>query len=109
MLRSNDNAGMLPTDYVFHTKTRMPWNSNNLQTEWRRIQDKAGVPYKNFHKLRHYHASMLVQNNVSFIDLAKRLGHSNPNISIQIYSHVTPGYNERMLEKVNETFPLIQG
>lgn len=109
MLLANDPEGMLPTDYVFHTKNKAAWNPNNVQTEWKRILEKAGVPHKNFHKLRHYHASMLVQNQVSFLDVAKRLGHSNPNITIQIYSHSVPGYNERMLDKVIETFPLIEG
>lgn len=109
MLLANDSDGMLPTDYVFHTKKHTAWNPNNVQTEWKSILEKAGVPHKNFHKLRHYHASMLVQHQVSFLDVAKRLGHSNPNITIQIYSHSVPGYNERILNKVIETFPVLKG
>lgn len=105
MLKSNDSIGTLPHDYVFHTRTMNHWNPTNVEAEWLIILDRAGVKRKNFHKLRHTHASVLAQNNVSFIEIASRLGHANPNVTVQIYSHIIPGREREIVDKVTESFP----
>lgn len=103
-LRAHKSEGMTPDDYVFHTRNRRPLLNGNLETTWGKILKLAGVPHRTFHKLRHNHASVLIANGTSIIDVSKRLGHSNPNITVQTYSHITPGYNDRIIEKVNEAF-----
>lgn len=108
MLRNNNSEGMLPTDYVFHTRKRTPWNPTNVEQMWKELLIRAGIPHRNFHNLRHYHASMLIDNKVSFLDISKRLGHANPAITVRIYSHSTPGYEKRIVDKVMETFPLLE-
>lgn len=42
-----------------------------------------------FHMLRHTHATLLLANNTPVSEVSKRLGHSNPNITLSIYSHET--------------------
>lgn len=108
MLSANQRENMLPTDYIFHTRTHQPWSQANIELAWKQILELAQVPHRTFHKLRHYHASMLIENNVSFLDVSKRLGHANPSITVRTYSHSTPGYEDRIVEKVNDTFPVLK-
>lgn len=55
-----------------------------------------------FHGLRHSHASILGQKGVPLLTISKRLGHSNPSTTSNIYSHLLDGMDEeaaRSLER----------
>jgi len=41
-----------------------------------------------FHGLRHTHASQLIDAGVDIVTISKRLGHSSPNVTLQIYAHL---------------------
>ena len=43
------------------------------------------------HNLRHTHASNMLSNNYPITQLAHRLGHADPSITLSIYSHVVKG------------------
>ncbi len=43
----------------------------------------------NFHMLRHTHATMLLEAGANIKEISTRLGHSNTNITLDVYSHVT--------------------
>ena len=43
------------------------------------------------HNLRHTHASNMLSNNYPITQLAHRLGHSDPSITLSIYSHEVKG------------------
>ena len=43
----------------------------------------------NFHSLRHTHATTLIENRAIAKDVAARLGHSNTNITQNLYTHDT--------------------
>ena len=50
---------------------------------------KAGIERKiRFHSLRHTHASILLSQGIQVLTVSKRLGHSNPTITMQTYAHV---------------------
>jgi integrase len=42
------------------------------------------------HSLRHCHASVLLSNGVPIPVVSERLGHADPTITLQIYSHAMP-------------------
>jgi integrase len=50
----------------------------------------AGVHHFRPHDLRHRRASLWHQQGVPAVELARRLGHSRPSISLDVYSHVMP-------------------
>lgn len=50
------------------------------------------------HTLRHTHASLLLENEVSIDAISRRLGHENSKVTREIYLHVT----EKLKEKDNE-------
>ena len=48
------------------------------------------IPFS-LHNLRHTHASNMLSNNYPITQLAHRLGHADPSITLSIYSHVVKG------------------
>jgi integrase len=63
---------------------------------------KAGLPDIRFHDLRHSSATMLLSMQVHPKIVQEILGHSQINITLDIYSHVLPTMQEEAMGKVNE-------
>lgn len=56
------------------------------------IRDERGLPPEvTFHSLRHTHATWLLANGADARTVAERLGHSKPEMTLNIYGHVLPG------------------
>ena len=54
----------------------------------KKICRKAGLPDIHVHSLRHTHASLLINSNVTARVIADRLGHSTTKTTLDTYSHV---------------------
>lgn len=67
---------------------------------FRSIIKAAGIPECEYviHSLRHTHATMLIGAGVSPVDVAKRLGHSDPSITLKIYSHAIKSNDAKSAE-----------
>lgn len=96
-------------EYVFHNKFGNVWNTNNVERAWRNILDYAGLPRKHFHALRHTHATQLLANHVPLIEVSRRLGHSKPSVTLDLYGHAVPGYDTQIPEKVQAIFSFGSG
>jgi integrase len=48
------------------------------------------------HKLRHAHASILLSEGAPPTAVADRLGHANPAVTLELYSHVIPSDRHRL-------------
>ena len=83
-----------------------PCLTTNIDKTWKRILKKAGIPYRKFHCLRHTHASMLLAAGVPILEVAKRLGHSRPSHTLNLYGHAIPGYDSQMPSLVEKVFSL---
>lgn len=88
--------------YVFHTAHGTPYNIRNLRRMWIAVQKAADVPYRNFHCLRHTHATQLLAAGVPLLEVAKRLGHSKVSHTLNLYGHAIPGYDQMIPEKIDE-------
>lgn len=71
------------TKYPF----RVPWN---ISSHVKKMCMTAGIPPRNFHALRHTHATILLAHGVHPKIVQERLGHSDIQITIMTYSHVLP-------------------
>jgi integrase len=65
--------------------------SHTIITRMRR----AGIKGASFHTLRHTHASNLISRGVPLPAVSARLGHSNPAMTVRIYSHALPADDQR--------------
>lgn len=85
--------GLKKNDRIF------PYTKYYLQHEMIRGSSKAGVKKIRVHDLRHSHASLLINMNVSVLLISERLGHENIETTLQTYSHLYP---TRMKDTMNE-------
>jgi integrase len=75
------------TGTMFHSRTGQRLNDRNLRRVLDRATSKAGLVGVSFHTFRHTHGSILLDQGWSIADVADRLGHANPAITAQVYSH----------------------
>ena len=53
------------------------------------------------HDLRHSHASLLINNKVNILAVAKRLGHEDIKMTLNTYSHLYDEENKNMINILN--------
>ena len=81
---------------VFCQPSGKPLHAHNVtQRDLPRVAKRAGVPRIRFHDLRHCHATLLLQQAVHPKVVQERLGHSTISMTLDTYSHVVPGMQER--------------
>jgi len=72
--------------------------------EFHKISDKAGLEQIRIHDLRHSHASWLIHKGIPITAISKRLGHRNPATTLRVYSHLMPGDERSVADKIEESF-----
>lgn len=77
-----------------------PWPPDQLSAEFHRAAHAKGFTIR-FHDLRHTHASNLLRDGVPVNVVSQRLGHAEPAITLNVYSHVLPGMQEEAAAKVD--------
>lgn len=55
-----------------------------------RASRAAGLPLYSPHDLRHRRGSLWHASGMPARELAERMGHSNPSMSLDVYTHVMP-------------------
>ncbi len=92
--------GKLPadSDLVFSHLDGKPLDPGVVSHTFAKVLKKAGLPHIRFHDLRHSHATLLLKAGVHPKIVSERLGHANIGITLDTYSHVLPGLQERAAE-----------
>lgn len=96
-MRENDTTG---SRYVFPNSNnpdeyRIPWN---ISAYLRNMCRNAGIPERNFHTLRHTHASILLAHGKHPRMVQERLGHADVKTTLMTYSHVAPTLQKEAVE-----------
>jgi integrase len=78
-------------DLVFCAVDGQPIQPNNLSHAFNRLLKTSKLRRVRLHDLRHTHASLALKANVHPKIVQTRLGHANIGITMDTYSHVTPG------------------
>jgi integrase len=85
------NAISRPDELLFRTPLGHMWNRNSAAGEWRRIREAAGLSEDvTLHTLRHTFASNLIASGCDVVTVQRALGHSQPSITLNVYSHLWP-------------------
>jgi integrase len=83
-LRIKLGAGKLPDDaLLFAGINGAPPSQKRYSKAWSDFMPDLG-----FHNLRHTHASQLIDEGVDIVTISKRLGHTKPDITLRVYSHL---------------------
>ena len=86
-------------DLVVATRFGTFVTARNLDRSWYQYLDELDVPRIRFHDLRHTHASLMLLQGVHPKVVSERLGHANIGITLDTYSHVMPGLQEKAAAK----------
>lgn len=73
-----------------------------LRNEIKRGCRKTGIKRIRVHDLRHSHASLLIEMNVTPLLIAERLGHEKVETTLEIYSHLYPNKQQELALRLDE-------
>ena len=64
-----------------------PFRPDNVTGFFTRVRDALGLQEVRLHDLRHFTATQLIGAGVDVRTVAGRLGHSDPSVTLRVYSH----------------------
>lgn len=73
---------------IFPSAVGTPLNKSNMRKDFNRVLERAQIPHIRFHDLRHTAASLMMNHKVPILVASRRLGHSKPSVTLDIYSHL---------------------
>ena len=62
------------------------------------LAKKAGLKTIRIHDFRHTHATLLINEGINIQEIARRLGHSDVQTTLKVYSHLYPREEERAIK-----------
>ena len=105
-------VGLSDDVLVFSHLDGSPYLPDSVSHAFTKIARSAGLKGVRLHDLRHAHASLMLRQGVHPKIVQERLGHSSIAITLDTYSHVTPGLQEaaalKFDEELAETVPVPQ-
>jgi integrase len=87
---------------IFPSTTGTPYDQRNLLREFKKSLKEAGLPDIRFHDLRHTAATIMLLENTPLLTVARRLGHSKPSVTLDVYGHYLPGMQEQVATTMDE-------
>jgi integrase len=72
-----------------------------FQHHWRETARRAGVAGMKYHDLRHAYASLLIGAGCSVKAVQHALGHASASTTLDLYSHLWPGDEDRIRDAVD--------
>lgn len=102
--RARCETGEVPlSEWVFSTRNGTPINVHNLlNRSWYPLLEEMGLEKIPFHNLRHTCATLLLSADVHPKMVQSLLGHSSIEITLDTYSHVLPGMDERVATAMDD-------
>lgn len=91
---------------VFHTRTGKSYEYSDIYRIWVKVSTACHFQ-KTIHALRHTYATRMLAAGVPVLEVARCLGHSSPSVTLDMYGHAIPGWNDIIGDKVSSTFGVI--
>ncbi|WP_341636414.1 tyrosine-type recombinase/integrase [Staphylococcus casei] len=85
-------------DFIFCNSFGDPIPRSTTYNTMKHITEKLLGVGLSIHKLRHTHATLLLESDVPMKVIQERLGHKTMSITEQVYSHVTENMNHKAKE-----------
>ena len=81
-----------PGAHVFPGRRRPMMSTSHIHRELKRLGELVGSQPITFHSLRHFHATVALQQHQNVVVVSQRLGHSSVSMTLDIYGHSIPGW-----------------
>jgi integrase len=80
---------LTPSAFVFspYVEATTPFRPDSVTSFFIRVRNEVGSPQVRLHDLRHFTATQLIGAGVDVRTVAGRLGHSDPSVTLRVYSH----------------------
>lgn len=88
-------------DYVFKWPDGHPYSPDYISHRFNDLLKKHGLPHIRFHELRHSCASLLISMEWSLKDVQEWLGHSDIQMTANIYSHLDVSRKAKIANSLN--------
>ena len=82
-----------------------PLRDTSIEKHNQKFATAAGLPHIRIHDFRHSHASLLANEGINIQEIARRLGHSNVQMTWNTYSHLYPREEERAVAILDKISP----
>jgi integrase len=92
-----------PDDLVFARADGRPWPPDSLTTAWQKTVASLKLPKVTLHALRHTHVSQLIAAGLDVVTVSRRIGHSNPTVTLKVYAHLFGDTDQRAAAAVETT------
>ncbi len=89
-------------DLVFPTPLGRPLDATAISKDFHHLLDRAGLPQRRFHDLRHSCATLLLVQGVSPRVVMDVLGHSQIAMTMNTYSHVIPELRRTAADRMDD-------
>ena len=73
---------------LFVTPSGRPLHRSTVLHDFQRLTTTAGLPRKSLYNLRHSHASLLIHDGATLMDVKEQLGHSQIHMTANVYGHL---------------------
>ena len=91
--------GVSASEKLFPRADQVSWtHPNNVRYAVKSLGKKAGCPEITLRSLRHFHTTVTLQAGQSPVVVSKRIGHSSPKITMEVYAHALPGWQQDAAE-----------
>jgi len=98
------------TRKLLEVTTLTPEHKETLEETIKALEAGRLFPTLRLHDLRHLHASMLISKaKQSPVEVAERLGHTNPSFTMDVYGHMFAEHNEEEEVSILDFLPSMGG
>jgi integrase len=89
-------------DLIFCHFDNSPLLPSSVTHAWIKLVRRCGLRGIRFHDCRHTHASLMLKQGIHPKIVQERLGHASIQITLDTYSHVTPGLQQAAAESFDK-------
>ncbi|MBI3159849.1 MAG: tyrosine-type recombinase/integrase [Chloroflexi bacterium] len=86
---------------IFPSGKGTPADQRNINRFFKELLKQA-VPEIRFHDLWHTAATLMLLNGIPVMIVSRRLGHSKPSVTLDIYGHYLPGMQKEAATLMDE-------
>ena len=87
-------------DNYLLTNTNTPMEPRTLQYRYRKLLERCGTRYRNFHAMRHTYATRCMESGVDIKSLSELLGHADIRTTLQTYVHSSLAHKKQAVQSI---------
>ncbi|MFT0832591.1 tyrosine-type recombinase/integrase [Streptococcus agalactiae] len=100
------NTNDLRSDFVFITNKGKHLSINTINRKIKKTSEKLYGIVITSHSFRHAHITLLAELGIPLKSIMDRVGHTDVNTTIKVYTHATDKIGKQMMDKINKIVPI---